>query len=94
MHHVKMGGDIFGFIRLNLTNKMPGCLGVLGDFWQGILQVIFAEVALTRIQSGGDGEGDDEREGGDTRAARSRDRRAERGRAEAPAARNTGGADG
>ena len=55
MHHVKMGGDIFGFIRLNLTNKMPGCLGVLGDFWQGVLQVIFAEVALPRIQGGGDG---------------------------------------
>ena len=63
MHHVKMGGDIFGFIRLNLTNKMPGCLRVLGDFWQGVLQVIFAEVALTRIQGGGDG-GRDARRGG------------------------------
>ena len=54
MHHVKMGGDIFGFIRLNLTNKMPSCLRIRRDFWQGVLQVVLAEIALTGIYGGRD----------------------------------------
>jgi len=49
MHDVKMGGDIFGFIRLNLANEMPSCLWILRDFGQGVLQVVLAKVPLTGI---------------------------------------------
>jgi len=55
MHDVKMAGDVLGFVRLNLANKVPSCRGMLRDFWQSVLQVIFTEVVLASPQRSGYG---------------------------------------